>query len=95
MSNEKVPEKRAPSPKKKKKVEEDSDSDEWEREEKKRKQDLEERDEFAKRLKKKDEERTKKKGYQQPDYNEGTYNNNNQCSDLSMRFVDLIECDAT
>ena len=65
---------RSPSPKKQKVPENDSDSDEWEREEKQRKQDQAEKDEFVERLKKRDEERTKKKGYQQPDYNEGKTN---------------------
>ena len=42
-----------------KEIDNDSDSDEWEKEEKERKKDLEERDAFADRLKKRDKEKTR------------------------------------
>ena len=71
VSPEKAKVRRSPSPKKQKVPDNDSDSDEWEKEENQRKRDQAEKDEFVERLKKRDEERTKKKGYQQPDYNEG------------------------
>ena len=45
----------------------DEDEDEWEAEERKRKEDLADRDAFVERMKKRDEERTKKK-FKQVDY---------------------------
>ncbi|CAG5096806.1 Oidioi.mRNA.OKI2018_I69.XSR.g14789.t1.cds [Oikopleura dioica] len=61
--------KRATRPAQSSKAEDGSDSDEWEREERQRMADQNEKKEFEKRLKARDEARTKKK-VQEPDYNE-------------------------